>query len=238
LGYLPEDRGLYRDIPITKTLIYMGVLRGLSRKEAASRAHSWLERVGLGDRSNDKLEALSKGNQQKVQFVSAILHQPEFAVLDEPFTGLDPINQESFLTMIGELRKEGMTVLLSTHQMGLVERIADKVLLMNCGQQLLFGTLAQIRESSSTSSKIVVSVAADTDITELRDSPLVQKVEQKGKREYVFYIKRGSSPQQFLIKAASTVELIDIYTEKTSLHDIFIEVVRRSKKEIPGGCSQ
>ncbi len=93
LGYLPEDRGLYKEIPIEKTLIYMGILRGMRQDDAARATIQWLERVGLKDRAKDKLEALSKGNQQKVQFISAILHKPAFAILDEPFSGLDPINQ-------------------------------------------------------------------------------------------------------------------------------------------------
>jgi ABC-2 type transport system ATP-binding protein len=232
LGYLPEDRGLYRDIPVIKTLTYMGVLRGLSRKEAASRARKWLDQVGLGDRINAKLETLSRGNQQKVQFISAVLHQPEFTVLDEPFSGLDPLNQESFIEIIGEMRKQGTTILLCAHQMGLVERIAERVLLMNRGRQVLFGTLAEVRDSSSTSNKVIVTVAPDADITGLLSSPLVQQVEHRGKGEFVFYIKRGEAPQKFLLQAASTVDLIDLYTEKNSLHDIFIEAVRRSGGEI------
>jgi ABC-2 type transport system ATP-binding protein len=234
LGYLPEDRGLYRDIPIIRTLTYMGILRGSSRKEAASHARKWLDQVGLGDRINDKLETLSKGNQQKVQFISAVLHKPEFAVLDEPFAGLDPINQDSFLEIIGEMRRQGTTILLCAHQMGLVERIADRVMLMNRGRQVLFGTLAQIHESSNISSKIIVHVAAETDITGLRNSPFIQKVEQRGNGEYAFHIKKGETPQKFLLQAASTVELIDIYTEKNSLHDIFVEAIRRSGGEISG----
>lgn len=238
LGYLPEDRGLYRDIPVIRTLTYMGVLRGLSRKEAASRARQWLDQVGLSDRTNDKLETLSRGNQQKVQFISAVLHQPEFVVLDEPFSGLDPLNQDSFIEIIGEMRKQGTTILLCAHQMGLVERVAERVLLMNRGRQVLFGTLAQIRESSSTSHKIIVTIAPGTDITGLCNSPLVQQVEQRGNGEYAFHIKRGDAPQKFLLQASSTAELIDIHIEKTSLHDIFVEAVRRSGDEISGEDAQ
>ncbi len=234
LGYLPEDRGLYRDIPIIKSLTYMGVLRGMSRKEADLRGRSMLDQFELGDRVNDKLETLSKGNQQKVQFISAVLHQPEFAVLDEPFAGLDPINQESFLKMIGEMRKQGMTILLCAHQMELVERIADRVLLMNRGQQILFGTMAMIRECSSISNKIIIHVAPGTDVSELINSQYVQRWEHRGNGEYVLYIKRGAAPQSFLIQAASAVELIDIFTEKTSLHDIFIENVSRKENDIRG----
>jgi ABC-2 type transport system ATP-binding protein len=145
LGYLPEDRGLYKDQPIERTLRFFGRLRGLTKSEARDATESWLERFGLADRRRDKLDTLSKGNQQKVQFASAVLHRPAFAVLDEPFSGLDPVNQDAFLELLAELRDEGMTILLSAHQMELVERIADRVLLMARGREVLSGSLDELR---------------------------------------------------------------------------------------------
>lgn len=145
LGYLPEERGLYKDLPVVKTLAYMGALRGMDRTKAKTESLKWLERVGLDDRAGDKLDTLSKGNQQKVQFISGILHRPDFAALDEPFSGMDPVNQEFFLEIIRELRGGGMTILLSSHQMQLVERIADRVLLVDHGAEVLAGTIASIR---------------------------------------------------------------------------------------------
>ncbi len=232
LGYLPEDRGLYRDIPILRTLTYMGVLRGLSRKDASARARQWLERVDLGDRVNDKLETLSKGNQQKVQFISAILHTPEFAVLDEPFSGLDPINQESFIEIIRELRDQGMTIVLCAHQMDLVERLADRVLLMNSGRRVLYGTLTQIRDEAQTASKIILSLTDNADLSALESLGMVQHLERRGAGEYAFYLRKGESLHKFLIEVASRVELLGVHTEKTSLHDIFIQAVRRSGESI------
>ena len=129
LGYLPEERGLYRDMPVLRTLAYMGTLQGMTRKEARSAAMQWLERLGLKERAEDKLDALSKGNQQKIQFISAVLHRPRFLIFDEPFSGLDPINQELISDLIRQLRDEGATILLSAHQMQLVEMIADRLLL-------------------------------------------------------------------------------------------------------------
>ncbi len=166
-GYLPEDRGLYGGIPVLKTLIFMGVIRGMERAAARLAAEQWLERLDLLDRAHEKLDTLSKGNQQKVQFIASILHRPLFAVLDEPFSGLDPINQDLFLDILRELRDGGTTVLLSAHQMQLVERLADRVLLMNRGRCILQGTIDEIRRSASASSRILLKVEGDPDVSRL-----------------------------------------------------------------------
>jgi ABC-2 type transport system ATP-binding protein len=146
VGYLPEDRGLYPDVQVQRTLVHFGVLRGMSRNAAAQAAGEWLERMALADRAREPLKALSKGNQQKVQFISSVLHRPRFAVLDEPFSGLDPLNQDFFLALIRQLRADGTTVLLSAHQMQLVERIADRIAVLKRGRVVLEGALATLRE--------------------------------------------------------------------------------------------
>jgi ABC-2 type transport system ATP-binding protein len=145
LGYLPEDRGLYLDVPLGDIVAYFGRLRGMSRGDAERATTAWLERLDLGARARDKVGALSKGNQQKVQFAAAVLHRPAFAILDEPFSGLDPLNQELFLALVRELRDGGTTVLFSAHQMPLVERLADRVFVMAHGRELLQGTVPEIR---------------------------------------------------------------------------------------------
>lgn len=225
LGYLPIDRGLYRDIPVLKTLTYMGVLRGLERSEAYSRSEWWLKRVDLADRAHHKLETLSKGNQQKVQFISAILHKPAFAILDEPFSGLDPINQEFFIDIIRELQDQGTTVLLCSHQMDLVERIADRVLLINRGREVLSGTIAQIKEQSAAASKVVVTITGKADISALERSPIILSLERTSDNEIVFYLKKGEPLHQFLANIASSLEIVAIHTEKVTLHEIFIRAV-------------
>jgi ABC-2 type transport system ATP-binding protein len=228
LGYLPEDRGLYRDIPVVKTLTYMGVLRGLERDEAHRRAEWWLKRVELADRAHHKLETLSKGNQQKVQFISSILHKPAFAILDEPFSGLDPINQEFFIDIIRELRDQGTTILLCAHQMDLVERLADRVLLINRGREVLSGTIAQIKEQSAAASKVVVTVTGNASAsvgTALERSPIILSLERTSDNEIVFYLKKGEPLHQFLADLASSLEIVAIHTEKITLHEIFIRAV-------------
>jgi len=162
LGYLPEDRGLYRDIPVLRTLVYFGMLGGLTRQEATARADEWLHRVALHDRRHDRLDALSKGNQQRVQLVAAVLRRPALAILDEPFSGLDPLSQEFVLDLVRELRDTGTTILLSAHQMDLVERIADRVLLLNRGRTILSGTRAELQAMAPRLHELfVVTVRAD-----------------------------------------------------------------------------
>ncbi len=163
LGYLPEDRGLYQEMPIRKTLTYFARLRGVAAPQAAQRADEWLERLGLLDRAGEKLGALSKGNQQKVQFAAAVLHGPRMAILDEPFSGLDPVNQEAFLDIVRELRDAGTTVLLSAHQMSLVERVADRVFVMHRGRELLHAATTELMSGGSLHDVYVDRVrAADT----------------------------------------------------------------------------
>ena len=149
VGYLPEERGLYEDASVIDVLVYFGQLRGMSARDARGSGTRWLERLGLGDRIGAKVNTLSKGNQQKVQLVGAVLHGPALAVLDEPFSGLDPLNQELFITIISELRASGAAVLLSAHQLGLVERLCDRFYLISHGRGLLAGTLDDIRRAGT-----------------------------------------------------------------------------------------
>ena len=160
LGYLPEDRGLYQDVPIRRTLAYFARLRGVSRPDAERRADAWLERFELRDRGDERLGALSKGNQQKVQFAAAVLHGPRLAILDEPFSGLDPLNQDLFLGLVRELREAGTTILFSAHQMSLVERLADRVFVMHRGRELLHGTTSELLAGGSLHDVYVERVRA------------------------------------------------------------------------------
>lgn len=139
IGYLPEDRGLYRDRKVGRILEYFGRLRAMNREQAKAAAREWAERMEVSQYLDDKLETLSKGNQQKVQVAAAVLHRPRVAMLDEPFSGLDPINQEMMLEVIRHLREHGTTVILSAHQLELVERLADHVYLLAKGRRVISG---------------------------------------------------------------------------------------------------
>ena len=149
LGYLPEDRGLYQKQNLSEILYYFGCLKGLNKKDSKNRANLWLERFYLDDQKERKIEELSKGNQQKIQFIIALLHDPQLIILDEPFTGLDPVNQILLKEVIKEKQEEGKTIIFSTHQMEQVERLCNNICLINKGHILLEGPLSEIRKSHS-----------------------------------------------------------------------------------------
>jgi len=149
LGYLPEDRGLYQKQNLSEILYYFGCLKGLDKKDSKSKANLWLERFNLYDQKGRKVEELSKGNQQKIQFIIALLHDPQLIILDEPFTGLDPVNQILLKEVIKEKQEEGKTIIFSTHQMEQVERLCNNICLINKGHILLEGPLSEIKKSHS-----------------------------------------------------------------------------------------
>jgi ABC-2 type transport system ATP-binding protein len=152
VGYLPEERGLYRKSKVLDTILYFAELRGMSRGKAKSEALRWLERIGLADRAASKVEELSKGNQQKVQFVTSVIHNPPMMILDEPFSGLDPVNQILFKDVFTELRQQGKAVIYSTHQMEQAERLSDSLCLIHQGRVVLGGTVREVKKRYGTNS--------------------------------------------------------------------------------------
>ncbi len=154
IGYLPEERGLYRKMTVQETLTYFGRLKGLRGPVLRERIDEGLERIGLRDWRNKRVEALSKGMSQKLQFISAVLHRPELVILDEPFSGLDPLNVDLLERLLAELRQAGSTVVFSTHQMNQAERMCDRIVLINRGRKVIEGTVNEVRGRFAT--RIVV----------------------------------------------------------------------------------
>tara|TARA_Y100001960_G_scaffold305030_1_gene358807 strand:- start:25 stop:909 length:885 start_codon:yes stop_codon:yes gene_type:complete len=167
LGYLPEDRGLYQKQNLEDVLVYFARLRGLDNVEAKKRATLWLNRFNLSQRKTRKIEELSKGNQQKVQFILSLIHDPTILILDEPFTGLDPLNQLLIKDIIKEMQSDGKTIIFSTHQMGQVERICNRICLMNKGSIVLEGDLNEIK-SSYCSNAIEMNYEGKLDKNEIK----------------------------------------------------------------------
>ncbi len=223
LGYLPEERGLYQDVSIAETLLYLASLRSSDKAGIKARAKEWLNRFGLYDRRNDKLSTLSKGNQQKIQFIASVLHQPAFAVLDEPFSGFDPINQDIISGIIRELSDSGMTILLSAHQMQLIERIADRILLMNHGREHLSGTMSEIRAKTLSGRKWNVRFGTDVSESALLESPDIEHVELQEDGSWSVLCGHEADLNRVLAHLTTQGSILDITTSDITLHDIFIQ---------------
>ena len=225
MGYLPEERGLFREAPVGRTVAYFGVLRGLDRRAAERAAAAWLERVGLADRAHERPDALSKGNQQKVQLAAALVHRPALAFLDEPFSGLDPVNQELFLDLLQEMRATGTTVVLSAHQMALVERVADRILVVNRGRQALSGTLAELRRRHRVAPRLRLLVDPPADPAPLARHPGVARATGGEGGVVTVELLEEDALGEVLAAAASAYRLRGIHAEPPSLHDIYLQAV-------------
>jgi ABC-2 type transport system ATP-binding protein len=229
-GYLPEERGLYPDIPIIKTLEYMGIIKGMKKADAKKSAEEWLDKLELLDRKKEKLNTLSKGNQQKVQFISSVIHNPSFAILDEPFAGFDPINQEAFLAIIKDLRDKGTTVLLSAHQMQLVEKIGDKIMLLNNGKCIANGTIDDLKSRSKAGEKLIIYYEGQADFSFLKNDEAVEKFDDSKNGEITIILRQNKSLSGLLGKVSSNLKITSVKTEHTTLHDIYIEMVNKDKE--------
>lgn len=224
IGFLPEERGLYQDVPLLRTLTYFATLRGMREADGRKAAGEWLERLGLADRAKEPVKALSKGNQQKVQLASALLHAPALAILDEPFSGLDPLNQEFLLGLIRELTTEGTTVLFSAHQMQLVERLADRIAIMHRGRLVLEGTPGELAERWDAGDRLVLQVAPGGDVARLAAHPAVLQVSRTGD-EVQLTVRRDAPVGEVLAVATQVLHITGVRTEHASLHDIYVRTV-------------
>ncbi len=219
IGYLPEERGLYRNIKVLEVLVYLAELKGVPRPIARKQALSWLERVDLADWADRKVKDLSRGMQQKLQFIASLIHDPELLILDEPFQGLDPINVDLLKGLIRGLQKEGKTVVLSTHQMNLVEALCDRILLINCGRALLYGPLDEIKRRYAPHTVRLRTPAA------LDALPGVARLERDD-GSFTLTLE-GITPQELLrtlVERNIPVESFEVAT--VPLEEIFIAVVK------------
>ncbi len=227
LGYLPEDRGLLRDVPVLRTLEYFAALHGLDRRTARARALAELTRFELHDRAGEPLDRLSKGNQQKVQFLTAVLHRPRLAVLDEPFSGFDPVNQQRFVEEIRRLRDEGATILLSAHQMDLVEQLADRLLLMDRGRVVLAGSMAEIRARTGSGQRIELELAGQIPPADLTALAGVERAEMTGTQRVALGLAPGANVGEVLHAVTGQVGVLSVHSAPERLHEIFLRTVGR-----------
>ncbi|MEC8914910.1 MAG: ATP-binding cassette domain-containing protein [Candidatus Neomarinimicrobiota bacterium] len=220
IGYLPEDRGLYQKQKLGEIIVYFGLLRGLEKTAAKAKAAEWLERFGLGDQQKRKVEELSKGNQQKVQFILSLVHDPTLLILDEPFTGLDPLNQLLLKEIIQEKRKAGTTILFSTHQMEQVERLCNNICLINQGRIIVEGALESIRAAhQSNAVEVAFTGELNKEIAQVYfDEVAITESKIAG------ILKDDSS--SFLRWINDQVSVESFQAKTPSLEQIFIEEVR------------
>ena len=221
VGYLPEERGLYRKTKVLEMLEYQGSLRGATPSAARKEASAWLDRLDLAEWKVRKVEDLSKGMQQKVQFIGAVLGKPELLILDEPFSGLDPVNQNAFKDLMLELNRNGASIIFSTHQMDTAEKLCKEIALINKGQIVLNGTLSQIKSRFGKNS---VMVEFDGDGSFLNGLPGVARVDDYGQYREV-RLQDGADPQALLRAAVDRVKVRRFEIMEPTLHNIFIEQV-------------
>jgi ABC-2 type transport system ATP-binding protein len=228
VGYLPEDRGLYKKMKVGEQLLFFAELKGLARAEAAKRIDRWLERVSMTEWKNKRWEELSKGMQQKIQFVSTILHDPELVILDEPFSGLDPINANLLKEIVHELKRNHKTIIFSTHLMEQAEELCDEIALINRGCKVLSGTLREVKRSFGWRA---IAVDGENLNGQLTHHPLVNEVTQL--RDHVEVTLHPGGDPQVLLKdlVSADVRLTRFELVAPSLNEIFIESVKRANQQ-------
>ncbi len=224
-GYLPEDRGLYADAKVLPMIVYLASLRGMAAAEAERRARAWLERFDLSGRERDRVDALSKGNQQKVQLIAALLHEPALAILDEPFSGFDPVNQDLVSRLIRQLRDAGTTVILSAHHMDMVEAIADRVLLLHRGREVMGGTLAAIRAAAGVARRVRGTLAAPMGAGDLAAVAPANVIARDGGRVLDIDLPEGHSVGSLLHALTARSEVIDVHSEAPTLRELYLRAV-------------
>jgi ABC-2 type transport system ATP-binding protein len=223
IGYLPEERGLYKKMKVGEQAIYLAQLKGLSSREAEKRLKDWFDKFDIGSWWNRKLEELSKGMQQKVQFIITVVHDPDLLIFDEPFSGFDPLNTELLKNEILELKHKGKTIIFSTHNMASVEEICDEIALIHHAQVVLSGDVEEVRARHKNH---VFKIETTSDV--LMPPSLCEIVEQqKGYRTHIFRVKKlqpiGNS--EFLSALLPGNEIISFEEEIPSMNEIFIQTV-------------
>jgi ABC-2 type transport system ATP-binding protein len=230
VGYLPEERGLYKKMQVRRVLRFLAELKGVGAREADRRIEQWMERFALRTPEKDwglaKLEELSRGMQQKVQFIGTLIHDPELVILDEPFSGLDPINAQALKDTVVDLKKRGRTVIFSTHLMDNAERLCDSVCIIARGEKVLDGTVAGVKAEHG-GNNVALSVAGGSAAIAqvLRDHQSIERVDDSN-RFFEIALQKGADPQALLrrlVDAGAVVQRFELV--QPSLHQIFLEKV-------------
>lgn len=222
IGYLPEERGLYKKLTVLEQLSYFGQLKGLTARDASQRASAWLKKLDAEGWESKKIQELSKGMQQKVQFISTILHQPKLVILDEPFSGLDPVNAQLLIDTVRELQRNGMTIILSTHQMDQVEKLCDDIALIHRGKVVLRGSVRDVK-AGFQSDRVLVEYNGDD--APMKSIPNTDVITYAAGRVELRLLNRSLSPNDLLRTMMEHVSITKFEVAEPSLHDIFVRSV-------------
>lgn len=222
IGYLPEERGLYKKLTVLEQLSYFGQLKGLTARDASQRASAWLKKLDAEGWESKKIQELSKGMQQKVQFISTILHQPKLVILDEPFSGLDPVNAQLLIDTVRELQRNGMTIILSTHQMDQVEKLCDDIALIHRGKVVLRGSVRDVK-AGFQSDRVLVEYNGDD--APMKSIPNTDVISYSAGRVELRLLDRSLSPNDLLRTMMEHVSITKFEVAEPSLHDIFVRSV-------------
>jgi ABC-2 type transport system ATP-binding protein len=230
IGYLPEERGIYKNMKLRRLLSFFAELKGMPPRDSKPRIMQWLERFDLADRADSKVKELSKGNQQKVQFISAILHEPDIMILDEPFSGLDPINQQILKDIIVDLKRAGKTIIFSTHIIEHAERICDHVCIIAKGRKVADGTISQVKKAHGGEFIAIAfeDGASAAGIEEVKRSNVVGNFRENGPTLEI-NLKQGADAQQLLKQLVDkNIRLTRFEYSEPSLEQIFLDKVGAS----------
>lgn len=221
IGYLPEERGLYPKLKVKDQIVYLARLRGMNKKDALKELANWLERFKVPEYAEKKVEELSKGNQQKIQFIAAVIHKPKLLILDEPFSGLDPVNVEQLKEAVIDLKNAGTSIVFSSHRMEHVEELCEHLCILHRGSPVVHGSLKEIKRSFGKKNLVI---HADFDLNFLKNSPGVVKAKTTVEGIQL-QIEREETAQQLLQEIVDKGFIRKFQIEEPSLHDIFIEKV-------------
>lgn len=225
IGYLPEERGLYKKSRVIDIILYFAQLKNIPRIKAAEAADFWLRKLEILSYRNKKIDELSKGNQQKVQFIISVIHDPKLLILDEPFSGYDPINQQIIKEMIMDFEDSGKVVVLSTHQMETAEKLCSEILLINKGKEVCSGTISQIKKRYG---KNHIKIEFEGDGAFLNSLPFVRHIDNY-KNYAEIELKDDTMPHEFLKAVVDKINITQFSVIEPTLNKIFIDVIKESK---------
>lgn len=229
IGYLPEERGLYRKMKVGEQAVYLARLKGLSKEEAVSRLQAWFEKFGIMPWWNRKLEELSKGMAQKVQFIITVLHNPDLLIFDEPFSGFDPVNAEQLKQEILQLKEQGHTIIFSTHNMASVEAVCDDMALINHSEVVLHGEMRQIKDQFRTG---LYELITSQPLVQQDSDPyaIVSHDARLGDEHYLLQAKDGITGNDVVKQLCEKVDILSFAEQTPSMNDIFLKVIGKDTK--------